>query len=84
MKLSTQKEIDKIAVEQYKALASSLYSQYKDIPADEIRVEILRALTNHILSKTVERLQRKVRKVAKVKKENFEDMFEKIPSNISA
>lgn len=75
MRLSTQQRLHKRVDELYKVLASTIYKEFSEEDGDEVRVEILRSITNHSLSRIVERLQRKIRKHKKIKKENIESLF---------
>jgi len=47
--------------EVYRQLMKHLAIKYRSIDSDEIRLEILRTITDHVMTRTKERLRRKVR-----------------------
>jgi len=61
------KELRADIVDEYKHMLPDLCKKYRDIPSDDIRLEVMDTITAHIVKRTKERLHRKIR--TKVEKE---------------
>ena len=69
MDSKTKKMIRAKALDDYNKLMSGLYKDYRGMAnADDIRLEVFQTISNHVVGKVRERLNRKVRPTTKTRK----------------
>ena len=82
MDRNTKSKLRKMVIEAYNEFAPSIYREFSNrYPTTEIRLEILKALQNHIMQKTSDALRKKLKRKKERRIENapsYDDVVEQI------
>ena len=81
MDINTKSEVRRLTIEAYKEFSPSIFRRIRGYTTTEIRLEILKAIQNHIMQKTSDALRKKLKRKKVRRIENapsYDDVVEQI------